>query len=256
MKNWKWVSTVAIFIALGFGFVACGGGGGGDDTVGKPTATPASGAVYHNTAVTLETATPGAHIYYTQNGTNPTAESTLYGDSTKPTITAEKLTLKAIAIKNGMNDSEILSVTYTIATDGEVTQYVTVAAVPFVAGTELNLQLASNNYSFEGNVDPNFTLADLSGITYTLSSTNPARTTTQLAQYVLTGKLLASEYADLDFPVVTQIFYYDGQPVGSRTFSVRKIGESFATLRDGDGTNVNAIPTATLTLKKSVTELP
>lgn len=84
-------------------------------TVETPTATPSSGQVDENTAITLATTTVGAKIYYTQDGTDPTTTSTPYSDSNKPVITTSKLTLKAIAVKNGMNNSEKLTATYTIA---------------------------------------------------------------------------------------------------------------------------------------------
>ena len=86
------------------------------NTAAKPAATPASGEVADNTAITLATTTAGAAIRYTQDGTEPTAESALYSDTAKPVITAGKLTLKAIAVKSGMNNSAILTEPYTIAT--------------------------------------------------------------------------------------------------------------------------------------------
>jgi hypothetical protein len=85
-------------------------------TVATLTANPTSGQVADNTAITLATTTTGAAIYYTQNGTEPTAASTLYSDTAKPVITTGKLTLKAIAVKSGMNNSEVMTATYTIAT--------------------------------------------------------------------------------------------------------------------------------------------
>jgi len=86
------------------------------NTAAKPTATPAGGEVADNTPIALTTSTAEASIYYTQDGTEPTAASTLYSDSAKPIITAGKLTLKAVAVKSGMNNSAVLTETYTIAT--------------------------------------------------------------------------------------------------------------------------------------------
>jgi hypothetical protein len=85
-------------------------------TVATPTATPASGEVADNTPITLATTTAGAAIHYTQDGTEPTAASALYSDTDKPVITTGKLTLKAVAVKSGMNNSAVLTATYTIAT--------------------------------------------------------------------------------------------------------------------------------------------
>ena len=54
----------------------------------------------------------GAKIYYTDNGSAPTSASTLY--SGPITLSATK-TIKAIAIKDGYTNSDVVSVTYTKA---------------------------------------------------------------------------------------------------------------------------------------------
>jgi hypothetical protein len=76
-----------------------------------PTATPPAGPVASGTTVALSTATTGAVIYYTTNGDDPTAESTQY--STPISVTAD-ITIKAIAVKDGMNNSGILSSAYIV----------------------------------------------------------------------------------------------------------------------------------------------
>ncbi len=55
-------------------------------------------------SVTISTATDGASIYYTTDGTEPTYESTLYEGAF--TISADT-TVKAIAIKDGMTNSDV-----------------------------------------------------------------------------------------------------------------------------------------------------
>jgi hypothetical protein len=123
MKTTKKRTLAAIIAILGIvgGFAACDNGNDPEpppppQTVATPTATPASGEVADNTAVTLATTTAGAAIHYTQDGTEPTAASALYSDTDKPVVTTGKLTLKAIAVKSGLNNSAILTATYTIAT--------------------------------------------------------------------------------------------------------------------------------------------
>lgn len=62
--------------------------------------------------MTLTCGTADANIYYTLDGSEPGAEKTLY--STPVSIQTEEAskTLKAVAIKEGMTNSDVLEVTY------------------------------------------------------------------------------------------------------------------------------------------------
>ncbi|MBR4655976.1 MAG: S-layer homology domain-containing protein [Oscillospiraceae bacterium] len=84
------------------------------ETVATPK-LPKSGEFSGSKTVTITCATKGADIYYTTDGTTPSAASTLYTGSFSISATT---TVKAIAIKAGMNDSEIASATYTLYSDG------------------------------------------------------------------------------------------------------------------------------------------
>lgn len=81
------------------------------EAAATPTFDPAAGAVPANTAVTIACATDGATIYYTVDGSDPTTSSTAYSEAI--TIDAGK-TIKAIAVKEGMANSEIAAAEYTI----------------------------------------------------------------------------------------------------------------------------------------------
>jgi len=59
--------------------------------------------------ITITSATSGATIYYTTNGSTPTASSTLYSGAFDLMITT-KTTIKAIAVKSGMTNSDIASI--------------------------------------------------------------------------------------------------------------------------------------------------
>jgi len=76
----------------------------------SPTATVDNGAVDAGTLVSLNSA-DGASIYYTINGDTPDTSSTLY---TGPISITQEVTIKAIAVKSGMTNSEVASFTYTI----------------------------------------------------------------------------------------------------------------------------------------------
>ncbi len=109
----KKVVGVALAAVLALGMICCSNGN--DDPVKETVATPEfsveSGAVDSGTTVTITCATDGAKIYYTTDGSNPTASSTEY---TAAISVTPPMTLKAIAIKSGMNDSAVASASYLI----------------------------------------------------------------------------------------------------------------------------------------------
>ena len=81
-----------------------------------PTASPGSGSlVTNNSTVTLSTATAGATIYYTVDGTDPTTDSSPGTDITITGNTGENITIRALAAGTGMENSEIAIFTYTVA---------------------------------------------------------------------------------------------------------------------------------------------
>jgi HK97 family phage major capsid protein len=82
------------------------------NTVATPKALPIAGAYTGAQSVDLTCDTAGALIYYTVDGSTPTAAKTLYNG---PVAVAASKTIKAIAIKAGMTDSEILSAAYVIS---------------------------------------------------------------------------------------------------------------------------------------------
>ena len=86
--------------------------------VGAPTASPASGTYTENQSVTLTSSTEGGEIYYTIDGTSPSCTNgTKYTEAISVTGTEGKsvqTTIKAIAVKNGMQNSDVVTFTYTI----------------------------------------------------------------------------------------------------------------------------------------------
>ena len=79
-----------------------------------PTANPAAGAVAAGTVVKLSSTTPGADIYYTIDGTNPSMASQKYDDANGIIVSAA-VTIKAVAYREGYDPSTIASFAYTIA---------------------------------------------------------------------------------------------------------------------------------------------
>ncbi len=87
-------------------------GGDGPAVVSTPQFSPSAGNYNDNVTVTLSTQTSGATIYYTDDGSVPNAGSDAYGGGIAITATT---TIKAIAMVDGLQSSEISSATYIIA---------------------------------------------------------------------------------------------------------------------------------------------
>ena len=83
--------------------------------VRTPTFSPDGGTFTSPQSVTISCATDGATIYYTIDGTTPTASSTPY---TEPITVSESLTLMAIAVKDD-EQSSVATASFVINEDGD-----------------------------------------------------------------------------------------------------------------------------------------
>ena len=98
-KQIRWTSIVVTYT------------GGQTPTCATPTFNIAAGPVLSGTTIALSTATTSAAIHYTTDGSTPTSSSTTYTSAIA--IDAAK-TIKAIAVRDGYNNSEVASASYTI----------------------------------------------------------------------------------------------------------------------------------------------
>ncbi len=153
---------------------------GGTPICATPTITPESGTYYATQSVTISCATEGATIYYTTDGTTPTSGSPVYS---APITVAENMTVKAIAMKEGYDNSNVATAEYTIilgATtifsqdwEGEMNgwTFVTVTgSKPWsVAQNSGNHYAYANGYNGGANeqwcISPAFNLDNYSGVT-------------------------------------------------------------------------------------------
>jgi len=92
------------------------GGDGGPDSgplpkAATPTCAPDTGTFTTPQNVALASATAGADIYFTTNGTNPTTGSTVYAT---PISVGATQTIRAMAGKAGFQNSDVKVCTYTI----------------------------------------------------------------------------------------------------------------------------------------------
>lgn len=81
-------------------------------------AIPAPGAVAAGTEVKLSTSIDDAVIYYTTNGTEPTAQSAQYDPRTDPLLVNTALTIKAYLASPTLGNSTIHTFSYTLSDHG------------------------------------------------------------------------------------------------------------------------------------------
>lgn len=121
------------------------------EKVATPTASPASGQVTAETQVTLSTTTSDATIYYTVDGSEPdkTNNDQLYDSETTTITISAATTIKAIAVKDGMTDSDILTAAYTITVSPSgLAAYL--ATLPAGTATEPNV-VVFESFNVSGN---------------------------------------------------------------------------------------------------------
>ena len=106
---------------------------GGQQSVATPTFAPAAGTYYEAQNVTISCTTEGATIHYTLDGNDPTTSSAVYST---PIAISQTTTVKAMAVKSGMNNSSIASATYTIQ---DAPTVITIAAARALAVNEYAL---------------------------------------------------------------------------------------------------------------------
>ena len=133
--------------------------------VAKPTADPNGGQVVSGSEITLTSTTSNVTIRYTLDGTNPTSSSNTYYDYSKPKITSS-CTLKAIATKYDMIDSDILSVSYTVVAAPSFST-VTSSASIFDGGI---YSVAYGNNRFVAGGNPGLFAYSTNGTTWTSST--------------------------------------------------------------------------------------
>jgi hypothetical protein len=166
-------------------------------TIMTPAATPvfsvASGIYATSQTISIAAGTAGSSIYYTTNGTMPTASSSLYSG---PITVGATETLQAIAAASNYNNSAVASAAYMIMTP---------AATPVfsvAAGTYASVQTVSIAAATAG-----------SSIYYTTNGTVPTASSTLYSSPVLVG---ASETLQA-ITVATNSLV---SPVASATYSI------------------------------------
>jgi hypothetical protein len=160
-----------------------------------PSFSPAGGTYSSAQTVSLTDATSGATIYYTTNGSTPTASSTKY---TGAITVAATETIKAIAVASGYTNSAVASATYTIN--------LTAAATPVFSP-------ASGTYSSAQSV----TMRDGTSGATIYYTTNGATPTASSTKYTGAIKMAATE----TIKAIAVASGYTNSAVATATYTIK-----------------------------------
>ena len=153
--------------------------------VATPTITPNGGSFTNSVSVTLQTATPGASIYYTTDGSSPTQSSTLYASAINLSSNA---VLNAKAFKSGSNPSAVASASFTVV----------------APAAQLSLSWQDNstnedNFAIQRKTGTSGTYAQIAMVAANIASyvdTNVSRGVTYCYQVAATNSAGASSYTN------------------------------------------------------------
>lgn len=139
------------------------------ETVATPVINPSTTTFNtgESVSVSITTETEEATIYYTTNGDTPTAESSVYSAPFKVNTTT---TVKAIAVKDGWNNSEVAEVKYTMVDPNAVEKTGTIS----FASTTQRVSQDGNSQVWE-NENITFTNNKSSSSNSVVSNVNPVR---------------------------------------------------------------------------------
>jgi hypothetical protein len=129
------LQLVRFQLALPIGMLAsalllAGCSGGSSNKTATPEVFPAGGTYAYIPTLTIQDATSGASIYYTTDGSTPSAASTLYSTTT-PVEVSQSETVKVIAIA-GSSPSAVASASYTINLPPAPTPVLSPAVGPYI----------------------------------------------------------------------------------------------------------------------------
>ena len=119
---------------------------GSSTACATPSFSPAAGAVASGTQVAISCSTDDAVIHYTLDGSTPTSSSATYNGAI---TVSSATTIKAIAVKDGLSDSEVATAAYTILTPQTISAIMPASTDE---GDEFLLNDVTVTYAYGSNV--------------------------------------------------------------------------------------------------------
>jgi len=195
MRQWQVVG----FLAMAFAILLAGCGGSSSSTAGNQTATPAfspGGGTYKTSQpVTISSATTGAVLYCTTDGTTPTTSSP---QCAEPTTVYQNEYLQAIAVAPGKTASAVASAGYTITLNPVDTPTFTPAGGTYTGAQQVTIADTTSG----------------ANIYYTLDGTKPNINST-----LFTGAITISQSSTLN--AIAAATGYDNSDVASAAYTIQ-----------------------------------
>ena len=156
-----------------------------------PEFSISSGSYLEEQTIEITCETEGATIYYTTDETDPTAESTAY-DAANPLKVSESVVIKAIAIKEGMENSAIKTLSLTFPTVVE-------NIAGFIAAQKDELCRIAGAVSVAWGDAKNLYICDNSGslLVYSQAGTNPTLNNGDVLTGIVGTKAMYSDAAQM-----------------------------------------------------------
>jgi hypothetical protein len=181
-----------------------------------PTFDPIEGAIASGTTVAM-TSTGADNIYFTNNGDTPTISSTRY---TAPiTISSFPITLKALAVKAGYDNSAVGSVTYTQAAATVPSSIVLAVGTSNPVGGVTNVQIPAAGGTDSTGAVSGWVTGSADEIRFTVTDGGSASSTITIngSDYVSGSDYVIPSASDLTVVVTTT---ESGKITGVRTFTI------------------------------------
>ncbi len=156
-----------------------------------PEFSISSGSYFEEQTIEITCETEGATIHYTIDETDPTAESTVY-DAANPLKMSESVVIKAIAIKEGMENSAIKTLSLTFPTVVE-------NIAGFIAAQKDELCRIAGAVSVAWGDAKNLYICDNSGslLVYSQAGTNPTLNNGDVLTGIVGTKTMYSDAAQM-----------------------------------------------------------